>query len=285
MKKLAIAAAFVFSVSAANAAELADISAAQVKASKITVPAPVLETSGNRCGHVSGEITKLHLLAQANRSQIYSYAENEAQYNEFKAMWTPIIEKFGLKIVSSEFKNNYGVIKYESADGLVIREFMGEKMNYDALSAEAMKKEQHMLLEALEGKGMTPVAAFMIKNEVFRPTFNVYYLTKADENPDHEVQLRQLKDGDDIAFGLLEDKVTFVEKDASFSLVYIGKLLGYKGKVAADEAGIKAKVEDYKKFLAENKKEFIGADVQKLEEPFTVGTTTYKYYAGIYFFQ
>lgn len=284
MKKLAILAAVIFSVSAVNAAELANISASDAKASKIEIPAPVLETQGQKCGYVSGELTKLHLYATANRSQLFSHAKTEAEFKEFVAMWTPILEKFGMKVISAEYKLELGILKYESPDGKVVRMFLAEGMNYDALSAEAMKKEQHMLIEALEKSGLTPVASFMIKHEAFRPTFNVYYLTQANENPDHEVQLRQLK-GDEIDFDLLTGAVTLVEKDASFSMVYIGKLLGFKGKLAADEAGIAAKLADYKKFLTENKKEFIASKTSKLDEPFVVGETTYRYYVAIYFFQ
>ena len=284
MKTLALAAAVIFSVSAVNAAELANISASDAKASKIELPAPVLETQGQKCGYVAGELTKLHLYASANRSQLISHAKTEAEFKEFVAMWTPILEKFGMKVISTEYKLELGILKYASPDGKVVRMFLAEGMNYDALSAEAMKKEQHMLIEALEKSGMTPVASFMIKHEAFRPTFNVYYLTQANENPDHEVQLRQLK-GDEIDFDLLTGAVTLVEKDASFSMVYIGKLLGFKGKLAADEAGIAAKLADYKKFLTENKKEFIASKVTKLDEPFVVGETTYRYYVAIYFFQ
>ncbi|OGR44831.1 MAG: hypothetical protein A2X35_05925 [Elusimicrobia bacterium GWA2_61_42] len=285
MKKLSLIAAAMLCASSVSAAELSYLSAGSIKSLQIAVPAPVLETETAKCDHVSGEITQLHLLAQASKSQLFSFADTEAQFNEFKAMWQPILEKFGMKVTSAEYKDNFGVIKYESPDGRVVREFMGERMNYDALSAEAMKKEQHMLLESLEKSGLTPVAAFTIKHAAFRPTFNVYYLTKADENQDHETQLRQLKNGEDIDFDLLAGAVTLVEKDASFSMVYIGKLLGSKSKLAADEAGIAAKLADYKKFLAENKKEFIAAKTVKLDEPFTIGEHTYKYFVNIYFFQ
>ncbi len=287
MKKLAIAAAAIFSAGALYATELNGISAADIKVPASAVPAPVLSLeNGEKCGHYSGEITtNMHLYAQASKSQLLTYAKTEAEFKEFVSFWTPIIGKFGMKVLSTEYKNEFGVLKYESADGRVIRMFNGDGMNYDALSQEAMKKEQHMLLEALEQKEMTPVAAFMIKNDVFRPTFNVYYLTQPDANEDHEVQLRQLKNGDDIDFDLLTGKVALVEKDASFSMVYIGKLLGFKSKIAADEAGIAQKLADYKKFLADNKKEFIASRTYKLDEPFTVGDQTYNYVANIYFFQ
>lgn len=285
MKKLAIAAAALLSAAALNAAELNGVTAADIRISRMDVPAPAAPVSDEKCGYVSGVITQLHFFATASRSQLIGHAKTEAEFKEFVSYWTPIIEKFGMRVVSSEHKYELGILKYESAAGKVIRMFLADGMKYDALSEEAMKKEQHMLIESLEKQGLTPVAAFRIKHEAFRPTFNVYYLTDSDENPDHEVQLRQLKHGDDIDFDLLKDRVTIVEKDASFSLVYIGRLLGYKAKLAADQAGIQAKLEDYKKFLAGNKKEFIGARVEKLSEPFTVGDTTYNYGVGIYFFQ
>ena len=289
MKKLAIAAAALFSAGALYATELNGISAADIKVPESALPAPAfVQEDGAKCGHYSGEITaNMHLYAQASKSRLFTYAKTEAEFKEFVSFWTPIIGKFGIKVVSTEYKADigYGFLKYESADGRVIRMFNGDGMNYDALSQEAMKKEQHMLLEALEREEMTPVAAFMIKNDVFRPTFNVYYLTQPDENEDHEVQLRQLKNGDDIDFDLLTGKVALVEKDASFSLVYIGRLLGMKSKIAADEAGIAQKLEDYKKFLSENKKEFIASRTFKLDKPFAVGDQTYNYAANIYFFQ
>jgi len=132
---------------------------------------------------------------------------------------------------------------------------------------------------------MTPVAAFMIKTEILRPTFNVYYLTKPEADEAKEVQLRQLMNGENIDFDLLTGAVTLVKKDAEFSMAYLGRQLGFKTKLAADEAGIAAKLADYKKFLTENKKDFIASRIGKLDKPFTVGTTVYNYYWNAYFFQ
>lgn len=286
MKKLAMIAAAAFCVSSANAAELKDLSLSEIKASKIELPAPSITAPVSaKCGHVSGEITKLNLLAQAAKSQLFTYAKTEAEFKEFTDMWTPILNKFGIKVTGTEYKNEFGTLKYESADGRVIRTFMAEGMTYDALNVPAMEKLKHELLEPLEQAGMTPVAAFNIKNEVFRPTFNIYYLTAPNENADHEARLRQLKNGEDIDFDLLANAVTIVKQDASFSMVYIGKLLGFKTKVSGDEAGITLKLAEYKKFLAENKKEFIASRTGKIEPAFVVGEHTYSYYVNMYFFQ
>jgi len=286
MKILAIIAAASFCVSSANAAELKNLSISEIKASSIELPIPGTPADVSaKCAHVSGEITKLNLLAQAAKSQIFTYAKTEAEFKEFTEMWTPILNKFGIKVTGTEYKNEFGTLKYESADGRVIRTFMAEGMTYDALNVPAMEKLKHELLEPLEQAGMTPIAAFNIKNEIFRPTFNIYYLTKPNENADHELQLRQLKNGEDIDADLLASAVTIVKQDASFSMVYIGKLLGFKTKVSADLAGITLKLADYKKYLVENKKEFIASRTGKIEPPFTAGQTTYSYYVNMYFFQ
>ncbi len=286
MKKLALIASALLSVSALNAAELNTISAGDIRVLKTDLPAPVLQSAeAAKCDFVTGEITDLHLLAQTSKSLLFTYAKTDAQFKEFVDKWTPILAKFGIKVTGTEYKNEFGILRYESPDGRVVRDFMAENMNYDALSSNTMAGLQHQLIEPLEQAGMTPIATFNIKNEIFRPTFNIYYLTKPEENMDHEVQLRQLKNGDDIDFDLLSGAVNIVKKDTSFSMVYIGKLLGFKSKLGTDEASIAVKLADYKKFLAENNKEFIASKTYKLDEPIEFSGTKLNYVINMYFFQ
>jgi len=293
MKKTVIAVAVSFLSAGAYAGDLnlnsdrfEDLSPAQIKTSSIELPIPAAEVrAGAKCNHVSGEITKLHLLAQTGKSVLFTYADTEPLFNEFVTMWKPILEKFSLKPTTTEYKNSFGKLNYESADGLVVRDFMAEKLHYDALNAAEVSKLQHALLEPLEQAGMTPIASFTIKHEAFRPTFNIYYLTKPNENPDHEVQLRQLMNGDDIDFDLLADSVKIVKQDTSFSMVYIGKLVGFKSKWSDTEAGINTKLADYKKFLKDNNKEFIASRIVKLDKPEVIGDITINYYVNVYFFQ
>ncbi|MBI4350169.1 MAG: hypothetical protein HY550_01915 [Elusimicrobia bacterium] len=286
MKRSALIASALLSVSALSAAELNTISAVDIRISKPGIPVPVLQAgeAGNS-GFVSGEIADLHLLARASKNVLFTYAKTDAQFREFTDKWTPILGKFGIKVTGTEYKNEFGILRYESPDGRVIRDFMADGLHYDALSSTTIARLQHELLEPLERKGLTPIASFTIKNEVFRPTFSVYYLTRPEENMDHEVQLRQLKNGEDIDFDLLANAVTLVRKDASFSMVYIGKLLGFKSKLATDTAAAAAGLEKYKTFLAENNKEFIASRTIKMNEPFTSGDHTFNYVLNMYFFQ
>ncbi|HBA60463.1 MAG TPA: hypothetical protein DCZ92_06530 [Elusimicrobia bacterium] len=290
MNKLAIIAVTALCVSTAQAAELNGIFAADVAAIKMDVPAPVLQKTADapKCNHVTGEIAaKLHLLAQTAKSQLFTFAKTEAEFKEFTDMWTPILAKFDMKVIGRTYdpKVGFGTLQYVSADGSVVREFQVDGMTYDALSQPAMDKLKHELLEPLEKAGLTPVAVLDIKNPIFRPTFRIYYLTKPEENMDREAQLRQLKNGDDIDFDLLANAVNIVKKDATFSMVYIGKLVGSKSKLAKDELSATMSIAKYKEFLAENKKEFIASRTSKLDKPFTVGENTYNFVYSVYFFQ
>jgi len=293
MKKMVIATAVsLFSASAyagdlnLNSNGFNDLTVTQIKNGKIELPVPAAEVkAGVKCAHISGEITRLHLLPQTGKSLLFTYADTEPLFNEFVTMWKPILEKFALKPADTEYKNGIGTLNYGSAGGLVVRDFIAGDLRYDALNAAEITKLQHELLEPLEKAGMTPIASFTIKHSYFRPTFNIYYLTRPDANPDHEVQLRQLMTDYELDFDLLTNSVQIVKKDAAFSLVYIGKELGFKTKWSATEDGIKTKLEDYKKFLKENNKELIASKIIKLEKPEVIGDITINYGVKMYFFQ
>jgi hypothetical protein len=249
-------------------------------------PAPAAGiTAGVKCGHVTGEITQLHFLAQPAKNKLFTYAETEPMFKEFVAMWMPILEKFDLKPAGVEYKNSLGSLKYESANGMEIRDFLAEPLHYNALDPADMAKLQRELLAPLEKAGMTPVASFNIKNPALRPTFNIYYLTKPDEDPAREIRLRHLMNGEDIDFDVIENSVQFVKKDAPYSLVYIGKELGFKTKWSATEEGVKTKLEEYKKYLKANNKDFIGSKIVKIDPPYVSGSTTINYIVNMYFFQ
>ena len=285
MKRLVFLSVVSLLVSSVHASDFGDISLSDIKSSMIELPAPILEINDTavKCGHVAGEITELHLLPRANRSQLVSYFDTPEQFKEFTDMWTPILMKFGMEPAGTEQLNTLGVLKYTSAAGLAVREFMAAKLHYNAMDPAAVKKLQHELLEPLEQVGMTPIASFNIKNDALRPTFNIYYLTKPDVNPAKETQLRQLMKSEDIDYDVMEAAgVNIVKKDAPFSMVYIGKEIVSVSKLAGTEEAINKKVEDYKSFLEERKMELIGYRIHKLPEPMVVGGLTYNYLANIY---
>lgn len=242
--------------------------------------------SGN-VAFINGVISQYYIYAQTAKKLIYTYADNEEQFNEFIEFWNPILTKYGLLPTKTEFKNGMGIIYYKSDNGLVLRSFVAEKLNYDALNQTAMNTLRDSIISTLNNMDMPVVASFNIKLDAFRPTFNLYYLTNYNENADHEIQLRQLKNGNDIDFDLLNDvdDLKIIREDSEFSMLYAGALLGFKGKAAKSEEQALLKLRDYKKFLQEHDKEFIDYKLHKLEKPFEIGDTVLTHVINMYFWQ
>ncbi|KAF0126854.1 MAG: hypothetical protein FD189_827 [Elusimicrobia bacterium] len=263
-----------------DAVTVKDVTAAEFALPEAQEPETALDKSG--------VLTSLHLMPQALKSRLISYAKTEAEFAEFTAMWNPILQAAGMVVGEVTYKADIqmGIVNYTSPKGLVLRRLIADKLNYDALNPTEMHNLKTSMEAALEKNGLPVKASFYVKSDALRPTFVLYYVTRGDENDDHEKQMRILKKGEDIDYDLLETAgVNIIRRDNSFTMLYIGKELGFKSKVATDEAAAAQKLEEYRKFLVENDKEFLGSRTHKLTEPFTVGETTYNYLLNMYFYQ
>ncbi len=267
-----------------NSSNLPDIDLNLVKTSGIVPPCAKMGKADP--AYYVGKITKPLLLAQTAKKLIYTFANTQEEVNEFLNVWNPILKKSGLKPTSSEYKNTLFIQNYENARNLVLRDFDIHKLHYDALSSTTMAKIEKDIVSGLKAEKMKTVAVFYIEHEYFRPSFRLYYLTKHNENPDHEIRLRQLMTGEDIDYDVMEKAgISIVKKDTSFSMLYIGKEIGFKSKIATDRESALKKLADYKDFLRENDKEFIDFRLHILSEPFAIGENVYHYLLNIYFYQ
>ncbi|MCG2726710.1 MAG: hypothetical protein L6420_10780 [Elusimicrobia bacterium] len=260
-----------------------DIKKVQANKLAIEIPMPIKEqVTAEKNDYISGEINQFHLLAQTSKKLIYTHADTQKEFNEFINMWTPILHKAGLKPAKPEYEHEMAIQRYDSDDDYVLRDFWADKLNYDALSSSEIYKLQHELIMSLKKQNMPTIAAFKIKNDYTRSTFKLYYLTKYNENSNHEINLRHLMKGNDIDFDIIEKAgINIVKKDRTFSMLYIGKELGFVTRFAKSVEEIEKKIEDYKKFLKEYNKEFIGSRITKLEEPIY----EYTHAVNIYFYQ
>jgi hypothetical protein len=266
-----------------NAIGFNDIKSIQVNKVEIELPLPTQKIIiQEKCDYVSGEIKEFHLLAQTAKKLIYTHADTKEEFDAFLNKWTPILNKAGLKPTTTEFEHTMGIQNYTSEEDFVLRDFWADKLNYDALASSEIYKLQHELVMGLKKANMPTIASFMINHEYMRPTFKLFYKTKYNENPDHEIRLRLLKKGDDIDYDIMEKAgINIIRKDRTFSMVYIGKELGFVTRFAKSEEAIKTKIEDYKKFLIEYDKEFIGSRIIELEEP----VYEYTHAVKLYFYQ
>ncbi|HNW43657.1 MAG TPA: hypothetical protein PKI19_04080 [Elusimicrobiales bacterium] len=267
-----------------NSVPLNGLSAADISAVKTAPPPASAPAMKFREGEV---ITQLHLLPQTYKNVLSASVKSEKEFAEFTKMWNPILQKAGFTIGEVSYNARLGMadIKYSSPKNQALRLFIADKLNYDALNPTEMHNLRQELTASLERNGMPVMASFYLRNDIFRPTFVLYYVTEQGENGDREKQLRIFKPGEDIDYELLQNAgVNIVRKDNSYTMAYVGNAIGSKGKLAVDEATAAQKLEEYKKLLAGQKMEFIGARIQKLDAPFTVGAVTYNYCFTAYFY-
>jgi len=103
MKKAVLLFVVSLFVSSVHASDFRDIKISEIKSSKIELPAPVMAAAGvSLDGCATGEITKLHLLASTNQSQLVSDAATPELFKEFTDYWTPILKKSGMEITGSD---------------------------------------------------------------------------------------------------------------------------------------------------------------------------------------
>lgn len=231
------------------------------------------------------EISKPHLIADASKKILFGYVKDDNQYKEFVEMYTKILKDNGFKISGVKREGEMVMITYLAHNEMGIRRFIGDQLNYNAKDDKEIIKLMNEVVSKLEENNMKTVAKYVVKTDFLRPTFMIYYLTEVKDFQEKEMRLRQLKKGEDIDFELLENSVKIIKKDSTFSMLYIGKELGFVSKLAVDENSAAKKLEDYKQFLKENKKEFINYKIKKLDKPFTSGESTFNFLLNIYFFQ
>jgi len=230
-------------------------------------------------------ISKNYLIANASKKILFGYVKNNDEYKEFVEMYTKLLKDNGFKIVDTKKDGEMVMITYLAHGETGIRRFIGDELNYNAKDDKEIIKLMDEVVSKLEENNMKVVGKYILKTDILRPTFMIYYLTEVKDFQEKEIRLRQLKKGEDIDFELLENSVKIIKKDTSFSMLYIGKELGFVSKLASDENAAKAKLDEYKKFLKENNKEFINYKIKPLDKPFTSGDTTFNFLLNIYFFQ
>ena len=228
----------------------------------------------------------MYLMPAPSGNKITTYSKNVAQFEEFSAKWTPVLEQYGLVPVKTFYdeKIRFGYIEYKSENGMVIRDFIAENMDYDALSAASIDAVKNQVNAALDKAGKKTIAVLDLKTSIFRPTFRQYYLTKSNEKPEREVMIRQLDLGYDDELDLVKDQLSIIRVDRGNQVFYIGPRMNYKWKVGKDEKDMAEKITAYKQYLKENGHQFVNLRTHKLEKPANIGDNTYTLVTDIYFF-
>ncbi|MDE2142178.1 MAG: hypothetical protein KGJ84_07195 [Elusimicrobia bacterium] len=249
-----------------------EINFTRIRAMKTELKAPQ-----GRAGDV---ITDYHLLAQAGKSALYGYAQTPEQAAEATAYWTKVLTAAGVKAGAATYADGMYTIPYATADGRVIRDFLADPRQFPPKDESGLRANMALAQSALTKAGLTVVSARVINVDALLPTYSVLYLTKADENPDHEARLRVLKPGDDIDVDVYRGAgVNVVQVPETWMLVYIGPELGYVTVIGKTQDEIAEKLAKRKDFLVSEGKRLIADKIVPLDD------ADYKFAAAIYFFQ
>jgi len=251
---------------------LPSVSFRQIKSSRFD-----LETPPGKAGDV---ISSYHMIAQAGKDRVFGYAQTDAEAAEAIAYWTRALKAAGVAPGAGTFADGMYQIPYATADGRVIRDFLADPRQFPPKDEAGLRANMALVRAALEKAGHPVVSARVVAVDALLPTYSLLYLTKADENQDHEVRLRVLKPGDDVDFDVYRGAgMNVVQTPETWMMVYLGAEVGYVTVIGKtrDEASEKlAKRED---FLRSQGKVLIA------DKLLPTGDADYPFAAAIYFFQ
>ncbi len=221
-----------------------------------------------------------HLLLQAGKTQVFGYAETEAQYAEALSYWSAALRSAGIEVGKSSFKNGLYAIAYKTADGRVIRDFLADPKLFPPKDEAGLRANMALSAGALHSAGLTVLAANVVNLDFMLPTYSLLYLTTPQEDPARETRLRMLAPGEDIDFDLLESAgVRVLQKPRSWIMVYIGQEIGFISRVAKTREQAEQKLRERADYLAGQGKRIIGSRIHPLDD------AEYKFLVNLYFYQ
>lgn len=272
---------------AAFAAELGSLSASDVAASRAQAPLPKAAKAAGK--YADGMLQIGHLLALTGPKLLYTQmADTPAEFDEFRAMWQPVIKKAGLKALPPEYSAGFGALKYETTGGQAIRSFLCDTAHMPV----SEKEMESFLTGVLNAEGMKVVGSYGIPADpnIFpKPTVNIYYLTSFKENQDRERQLRYLGvKNKAVKFDLDILEKADIKIAALYgknSIFYIGPRLGVVLVVSNSEERTSRQVAYHKDLIAKRGEKLIEVKTDKLEMPVTSEGKEYSYLTKIYYFK
>jgi len=232
------------------------------------------------------KVNEPYLLPRANKSHLYAFPKDAEQNKAFVDKWNRILVRNGFTPGAYDFKDGISVLPYTGNDGLVVREFRAEPMQFKPKDPADLQANMTKVSGRLQEAGLPIIASFTSDFEFFLPTYHLYYLTKPNEKANEEVQVRVLKaEGVDAKIlekagaQVLQQAMAF---DGSIDVltVYIGREMGKVTRWGDKREDIDLKVANFKKFLAEQGGTFIESVVRELPPG------SYKNFeVDLYFFQ
>lgn len=225
-------------------------------------------------------ITSYSMIAQAGKDSLFGYADNEKDAAAATAYWSGALKAAGIAAGAPTFADGMYQIPYKTADGRVLRDFLADSRQFPPKDEAGLRSNMAMAAGALNKAGLNVVATHVVDVDALLPTYQLLYLTKPDELPEHETRLRVLKPGDDIDFGIFRGAgVDVIQTPETWMMVYIGPEVGYVTLFAQTKEDLDAKVAKRRELFAGENKKVIAERREPIDDP------DYKFGASLYFFQ
>jgi len=246
----------------AAAFELGSLTALEIASVEVQAPAPAAVKA-------QAELPVGHLFARTGPKLLYTQmADTPAKFEEFKALWQPVIKKAGLKALPPEYSAGFGMLGYETTGGLAIRSFLCDTAHMPVGKVEMEKT----LASALGGAGLRVLGVFDVPvyPGIFpEPTVNVYYLTSFDENQDRETQVRYLGARNEaVKFDLDVLRAAGANVVAAYGgnkVFYIGPRMGAALAVTKDPAMVEKQAAYHKNLIGLRGQKLLAVRTGRLE--------------------
>jgi hypothetical protein len=234
-------------------------------------------------GKATDVITATHLMLQGGKDVLFGYADNDAQFNEAAAYWTPVLKAAGITLGTPTYEEG-GMYKipYTATGGRVVRSFLADSQQFPPKDEAGLRSNMALAQDAMAKAGLSLISARVVNIDggLILPTYSLLYLTKADDVAEHEVLLRVLKPGDDIDFSVFSAAgVNIIQTPQTWMMVYIGPEVGFVSMAAHDQDEAAKKLQARKDFLLQNGKRMIAERVLPLDD------ADYKFLVNLYFYQ
>jgi len=231
-------------------------------------------------GAPQDRIDKPYLLPDCGKSTLINLAENVRQCEEMVILWRGILVSAGIRIYRPVFESGLCVIGY-NARGSGVRDFFADPRQFKPEDETSLRENMAMVAGEMEKAGLKILASYVVNIKDKPPTYSHYYLTRAGEYAEQEIQVRALGHDKDFDFDILEGAgIRIIQKPTPGMTVYIGKEVGFVRYDAKTMGEAQQKLREATESLTDQGKAIIGSRIAALTENPEMG-----YRIRVYFYQ
>ncbi|MFA6003078.1 MAG: hypothetical protein WC881_03325 [Elusimicrobiota bacterium] len=210
---------------------------------------------------VPEKITESYLLPRAVKKQLVASAREMGQHAAFVNMWSKILTRAGIKPGVPQFSpEGLSVLPYDAGSNLAVREFQADPMQFQPKDEADLIANLEKISGAVKQAGLPIISSYIMEiamhaptldqETINVPTYDLYYLTEANDREEKEVRIRILKEYTRLDAAIMERAgVKVLQQPNPYLAVYVGPEIGLitrypaSAELAAAIARIRSNIE------------------------------------------